>query len=120
MPAATITEAIEDVVRSVMNQADIPAAFNGWQTIFLPGTLTTDLDENDPQQRTVRNWKIPSLWVSGEIPAAGAIPDWQSQLVMEVLLRTLNAVRTGVTNGYITAQQETDILAAWNLWFPYP
>ena len=75
------------------------------------------VDEAKADQRTVRNWQIPSQRVRGELPIGAAFP-WQSQTVIDVVNRTLQAVKFARQDGRISQDQEDGVVAQYNIAWP--
>ena len=123
MPVANIDEAIDEVVYNVWQQsATLRDQLDVWLVIF-SDYLTPDgvnfypLDDASVNERTVRNWKIPSLRVRGELPAGACVTD-EVQTVIEVVNRTLEAARYALAQGNITANQLDGIVYQYNLAWP--
>jgi hypothetical protein len=122
MAVANIDDAIRFTPTNVYGQADLGAALDSWVAIFGP-TLPTSgppyypFDEQSEDQRTCRNWWIPSRRVRGELPSSGWLePDYEK--VIDLVSDTLFAVKYARINGRITQDQEDAVVDQYNIAWP--
>lgn len=90
-----------------------PLAASTTTGIFPPSQNTT----KDPGQRVVTDWVAQSVIAKSAIEGttAGSSKVPGTSAVIEAVVRTLYAVKFGVTNTNITAAQRTAVIALYNL-----
>lgn len=123
-PAANIGETIEFCADNIAEisydgMISVKTRMGEWiAAIFgLPTSTTaifTDVASN--RQRRVLDWWGPSIQASEAIegPAAGDAQIGGTSAVIDVVVRTLCAVRAARAAGAITQAQEDDVVAAFN------
>jgi hypothetical protein len=121
---ANIDEAIDRVVENVQaNNATLLTEMQAWiQGMFVNPALfptpSNAWDEESADQRTVRDWVHPSLVVQQAyvgvvgFPVAGSIVDQNN--TMDVLERTLKAVKFSKIQSRVTQAQEDDTVTLYN------
>jgi hypothetical protein len=122
--AANIDEAIEQVVINIQGKnATLLTAFQSWlDKMFLdPTQFPTPADawdEQDEDERTVRDWVHPSVIVQKNFqgvtgfPTAGSVLDQNNAI--DVVERTLKAVKFANINSRISQSQEDDTVTIYN------
>ena len=124
MPAADITEAIENVVEAVLGNTDT-ANYQSWLEIYGTDNPTSGppffpFDRGIPDQRTVSDWEIPSLEVLSQLPApANPFNETEAQLVIDIVFRTCEAVEAAQIAGRITQDQEDAVVDQYNIAWPF-
>lgn len=115
--AATIDEAIQDVVEDIGPKADPDARMTTWlSTMFtnpssFPGPGTA-WDRENTDQRTVYDWVVPTIIAQQQMAALSNLPE-KANIAINVVLRTLFAVKFAATNSRITAAQQTSVVTAY-------
>jgi hypothetical protein len=118
MAVADINEAIDKVVENVLPKgATMAANLAQWLVLFGP-TINNPFDENKPDERTVRDWQVPTRRAFGEIPDTGVSPIWLTEEIVTIVNATLEAVRAANAAGRITQAQEDDVVAQYNIAWP--
>ena len=120
-PAANIDEAIDLIPSNVTGKsATLLASMNTWLVVFdesqppfpAPGA---PFDAANREQRSVRDWFGPSLLVRDQIDISTlGLQELSLARVMDVLLRTLQAVKYAQIAGRVTADQETSVVTQYN------
>jgi hypothetical protein len=121
-PVANIQQAIDEIVTNL--QGSPTTEFQTWfEGVFTEagfdslavGTATFWAKEN-PDQRTVFDWVIPSLRAKREILDIGDSVE-STNIEINVVLRTLLAVQASTAASRITQDQEDTVVEAYNAAF---
>jgi hypothetical protein len=72
----------------------------------------SDLDLNNADNRTVRNWLVQARLVQDQTPVTGTVQ--QVQAVVDIACRVMYAAIDAHTAGRITTAQRDAVLVAWN------
>lgn len=118
-PAATIQQAIDYCAGNIglltFNGAvSIYTRMSTWlSTLF---TAATPLFTQTDGDRTVSDWRVPTDMAQAQIegPGVGACGLIGCSAVIDVVTRTLSAVRDSTTANYITTAQRAAVIAAFN------
>lgn len=122
--AATLQEAIDDVVRDIgAIGSTVPTIPTRMQTTWIPEMFTspaafpgpgTPWNRQDADQRTVYDWSVPNIKANADIqvlPSAQGVQ--QANIAINVVLRTLLAVQAAFAAGRITAAQVASVVTAY-------
>jgi hypothetical protein len=122
--AANIDQALAEIVKDIQGKnATLLTDFQSWldQMFLNPALFPTPgdaWDEQSEDERTVRDWVHPSVIVQQNFqgvsgfPGSGSIVDQNN--AMDVVERTLKAVKFANINNRISQSQETDTVTIYN------
>jgi len=123
--AANIQEAIDTCANfiglasgTVAPPNDVPSRMTNWNNLMflVPASFPAPGDFWDRvnlEQRSVFDWAVPSVAANTQIQTIGNSP-YAGNLAINVVLRTLLAAQFAATQGWITANQLTSVVNAWN------
>jgi len=114
MAAATLQDAIDDVVINVVNNAST-ANFATWLEIF-GSQVAAPLGRDTIDQRSVSNWLMPSLLLQSSF-SNPVIPE-DIQGMINNVFRILEATQVAEAAGRITAAQAQMVLDQYNIAWP--
>jgi hypothetical protein len=124
MTAVTITDVINDAANDIA-----AVSYGGTQSLFTQMNLWTngmfgpsgifpaaDNPQKNPGQRPVSNWYVTHLQAINVIegPGVGQSGVVGTSAVINAVERAAYAVKFAVINGYITAGQQTAVIALYN------
>lgn len=118
MIAANINECISWSMPAVTHWAQSAADnlyehLQNWETTFL------QFLDNNENQRTVRNWKIPANYLLASIPNANQDQSEYISDVARVVFGACSAARFAQAAGRITNAQLTQFVGDWNTYWGF-
>jgi len=116
--AATIQEAIDDIVRDIGSVIPtVTTRMTTWtNSMFIVPTLFpgpgAPWDKASLDQRSVYDWSVPTIQASAAVQEAGNTIAG-ANIAINTVFRTLKAVQAAFAAGRITADQQTSVVAAY-------
>jgi len=113
MIAANIDQCIGYTQPAVIHWAETVTE-NLYEKLALWEAAFARFSDDNVQERTVRNWKVPTAYHMGRVPNADSDQSQYAAEVITTVYAACNAAHLAESAGRITTAQLTQFVADWN------